>query len=73
MVLHDTMYLTVICDQVVFGTVVTHGPRSPLAPTAMTRLDIATELFKQAAQHSRRAAKALVCSDRGANLQFSER
>lgn len=57
---HSGRYLTVNCGQVVFGTVVTHGPRSPLACTAMTQLDVATELFRQAAGHSRRAAKALV-------------
>ncbi|KAL4249930.1 hypothetical protein ABKN59_002009 [Abortiporus biennis] len=44
---------------VVFGTVVTKGPRSPLAPAAVAQLDVACELFTKAAQLSRRAAKAL--------------
>lgn len=46
--------------QVVFGTVVTRGPRSPLAAPAMAQLDIAYELFEKASKLSRRAAKALV-------------
>lgn len=46
--------------QVVFGTVVTRGPRSPLAGSAVQQLDIGCELFHKAAVHSRRAAKALV-------------
>lgn len=46
---------------VVFGTVVTRGPRSPLATQAVAQLDIACELFTKAAKLSRRAAKALVC------------
>ncbi|THH00634.1 hypothetical protein EW026_g1916 [Hermanssonia centrifuga] len=44
---------------VVFGTVVTRGPRSPLASSAITQLDVAHDLFSKAALHSRRAAKAL--------------
>ncbi|KAI0075317.1 hypothetical protein K474DRAFT_1664369 [Panus rudis PR-1116 ss-1] len=44
---------------VVFGTVVTRGPQSPLAKTAMTQLDIAYELFTKASKISRRAARAL--------------
>ncbi|KAL6309381.1 fungal-specific transcription factor domain-containing protein [Sparassis latifolia] len=43
---------------VVFGTVVVRGPRSPLASAAMVQLDLASVLFKQAANHSPRAAKA---------------
>lgn len=45
---------------VVFGTVVTRGPRSPLAGSAIQQLDVGCELFERAAVHSRRAAKALV-------------
>ncbi|KAI0642067.1 fungal-specific transcription factor domain-containing protein [Trametes meyenii] len=44
---------------VVFATVVTRGPRSAMAPPALTQLDQAYELFTQASKHSRRAAKAL--------------
>ncbi|KAI0085743.1 fungal-specific transcription factor domain-containing protein [Irpex rosettiformis] len=44
---------------VVFGTVVTRGPRSPLASSAITQLDTACELFSKASRLSRRAAKAL--------------
>jgi hypothetical protein len=46
--------------QVVFGTIVTRGPRSPLASNAMVELDQACLLFSKAAAHSHRAAKALV-------------
>ena len=46
--------------QVVFGTIVTRGPRSALASNAMSELDQACLLFSKAAVHSRRAAKALV-------------
>ncbi|KAI0698383.1 hypothetical protein BC835DRAFT_1269122 [Cytidiella melzeri] len=44
---------------VVFGTVVTRGPKSPLAPSAILQLDTACELFSNASKLSRRAAKAL--------------
>ncbi|KAF7377431.1 Zn(2)-C6 fungal-type domain-containing protein [Mycena sanguinolenta] len=44
---------------VVFGTVVTRGPRSPLATAAMTELETACVLFSKAAVYSRRATKAL--------------
>ncbi|GJE99289.1 fungal-specific transcription factor domain-containing protein [Phanerochaete sordida] len=44
---------------IVFGTVVTRGPRSPLATAAVQQLDAGCELFERAAVHSRRAAKAL--------------
>ena len=47
---------------VVFGTVVTRGPRSPLAGSAMQQLEVGCELFERASGHSRRAAKALVRS-----------
>lgn len=45
---------------VVFGTIVTRGPKSPLAANAMTELESACVLFTKASAHSRRAAKALV-------------
>ncbi|KAG1774346.1 fungal-specific transcription factor domain-containing protein [Suillus placidus] len=44
---------------IVFGTIVTRGPQSPLASNAMKELDDACLLFSKAAAHSRRAAKAL--------------
>lgn len=44
---------------IVFGTIVTRGPQSPLASNAMKELDDACLLFSRAAAHSRRAAKAL--------------
>ncbi|KII83074.1 hypothetical protein PLICRDRAFT_47428 [Plicaturopsis crispa FD-325 SS-3] len=44
---------------IVFGTVVTRGPKSPLASSAMTELERACVLFSKASIHSRRAAKAL--------------
>jgi hypothetical protein len=47
---------------IVFGTVVMHGPRSPLAPAASTELEQAYDLFSRASKHSPRAAKALVRS-----------
>lgn len=46
--------------QVVFGVIVTRGPRSHLAASAMTELEEAVDLFSQAAQLNRRAAKAHV-------------
>lgn len=45
---------------VVFGTIVTRGPKSPLAANAMVELETACVLFTKASAHSRRAAKALV-------------
>ena len=46
---------------VVFGTVVTRGPRSPLAANAMSELERACTLFTRGSAHgSKRAAKALV-------------
>lgn len=44
---------------VVFGTVVTRGPRSPLSQSAMAELDQACVLFSKAAAYSIRAQKAL--------------
>jgi hypothetical protein len=46
--------------KVVFGTVATRGPNSPLANTAFTELDQACLLFSKAAAYSKRAKKALV-------------
>ncbi|KAG6907208.1 hypothetical protein DXG01_009897 [Tephrocybe rancida] len=46
-------------EQVVFGTVVTRGPRSPLAQSAMGELEQACILFSKASVYSIRAAKAL--------------
>ena len=48
-------------SQVVFGTVVTRGPRSPLAQSAMAELEQACVLFQKASTYSIRATKALVC------------
>lgn len=44
---------------VVFGTVVTRGPRSPLSQSAMAELDQACVLFSKAAMYNIRAQKAL--------------
>ncbi|KAF9224214.1 hypothetical protein BS17DRAFT_780653 [Gyrodon lividus] len=44
---------------IVFGTIVTRGPRSPLATNAMKELDDACLLFRKAATLNRRAARAL--------------
>ncbi|KAI6149927.1 fungal-specific transcription factor domain-containing protein [Pisolithus tinctorius] len=44
---------------IVFGTVVTRGPRSPMASDAMKELRDACILFSKASSHSRRAQKAL--------------
>ncbi|KAF7303857.1 Zn(2)-C6 fungal-type domain-containing protein [Mycena indigotica] len=54
-----TMWTFAFSSAVVFGTVVTRGPRSPLANAAMTELEQACILFSKAAVHSRRAMKAL--------------
>ncbi|KAK7052073.1 Zn(2)-C6 fungal-type domain-containing protein [Favolaschia claudopus] len=54
-----TMWTFAFTAAVVFGTVVTRGPRSPLASSAMTELDQACVLFSKAAVYSRRAQKAL--------------
>lgn len=45
---------------VIFGSIVTRGPSSNMAPSALAELDAAVELFKKASIHSKRAAKALV-------------
>ncbi|KAG6335793.1 hypothetical protein ID866_3289 [Astraeus odoratus] len=44
---------------VVFGTIVTRGPRSPMATSAMKELNDACLLLSKAAKQSRRAQKAL--------------
>ncbi|KAF7313921.1 Zn(2)-C6 fungal-type domain-containing protein [Mycena chlorophos] len=54
-----TMWTFAFSAAVVFGTVVTRGPRSLLAGSAMTELEQACLLFSKAATYSRRAAKAL--------------
>ncbi|KAJ7826286.1 fungal-specific transcription factor domain-containing protein [Mycena olivaceomarginata] len=50
---------TVLNAAMVFGTVVTRGPRSPLAAAAMAELEQACDLFSEAAVYSRRATEAL--------------
>ncbi|KAL0954257.1 hypothetical protein HGRIS_005385 [Hohenbuehelia grisea] len=54
-----SMWTFAFSAAVVFGTVVTRGPRSPLATSAMGELDQACILFSKAAVHSKRARKAL--------------
>ncbi|KAJ7220750.1 fungal-specific transcription factor domain-containing protein [Mycena pura] len=54
-----TMWTFAFSAAVVFGTVVTRGPRSPLAGAAMAELEQACVLFSKAALYSRRATKAL--------------
>ncbi|KAJ6564638.1 fungal-specific transcription factor domain-containing protein [Mycena capillaripes] len=54
-----TMWTFAFSAAVVFGTVVTRGPRSPLASAAMAELEQACVLFSKAAVYSRRATKAL--------------
>ncbi|KAJ7097562.1 fungal-specific transcription factor domain-containing protein [Mycena epipterygia] len=54
-----TMWTFAFSAAVVFGTVVTRGPRSPLAAAAMAELEQACVLFSKAAVYSRRATKAL--------------
>ena len=49
-----------VWKQIVFGTIVTRGPRSPLASNAIKEFDETCVLFTKVAKHSRRAAKALV-------------
>ncbi|KAJ7220756.1 hypothetical protein GGX14DRAFT_431972, partial [Mycena pura] len=59
-----TMWTFAFSAAVVFGTVVTRGPRSPLAGAAMAELEQACVLFSKAALYSRRATKALVSGPR---------
>jgi hypothetical protein len=60
--LHKHWLLMIDVGQVVFGTVVTRGPRSPLAQSAMSELEKAYILFSKASGYSIRATKALVSS-----------
>ncbi|TFK21657.1 hypothetical protein FA15DRAFT_672344 [Coprinopsis marcescibilis] len=54
-----TMWTFAFSASVVFGTVVTRGPRSPLAKSAMRELEQACILFSKASVYSMRATKAL--------------
>ncbi|KAG2012284.1 nuclear protein [Coprinopsis cinerea AmutBmut pab1-1] len=54
-----TMWTFAFSAAVVFGTVVTRGPRSPLAKSAMRELEQACILFSKASVYSTRATKAL--------------
>ncbi|KAG1736395.1 uncharacterized protein EDB91DRAFT_1142251 [Suillus paluster] len=54
-----TVWTFAFSSAIVFGTIVTRGPRSPLASNAMKELDDACLLFSRAAAHSRCAAQAL--------------
>lgn len=54
-----TVWTFAFSAAIVFGTIVTRGPQSPLASNAMKELDDAWLLFSKASVHSRRAAKAL--------------
>ncbi|KAG7093648.1 hypothetical protein E1B28_007310 [Marasmius oreades] len=54
-----SMWTFAFSAAVVFGTVVTRGPRSPLAQSAMIELDQACILFSKAAAYSLRASRAL--------------
>ncbi|KAF9266909.1 hypothetical protein L218DRAFT_956006 [Marasmius fiardii PR-910] len=54
-----SMWTFAFSAAVVFGTVVTRGPRSPLAQSAMIELDQACVLFSKAAAYSLRACRAL--------------
>ncbi|KAG2110104.1 hypothetical protein DEU56DRAFT_905607 [Suillus clintonianus] len=54
-----TVWTFAFSAAIVFGTIVTRGPQSPLASNAMKELDDACRLFSKAAAHSRCAAQAL--------------
>ncbi|KAG6849964.1 hypothetical protein H0H93_003153 [Arthromyces matolae] len=54
-----TMWTFAFSAAIVFGTVVTRGPRSPLAQSAMHELEQAYVLFSRASVYSIRATKAL--------------
>ncbi|KAF6750634.1 fungal-specific transcription factor domain-containing protein [Ephemerocybe angulata] len=54
-----TMWTFAFTAAVVFGTVVTRGPKSPLAKSAMRELEQACVLFSKASMYSVRATKAL--------------
>lgn len=53
------MWTLAFSAAVVFGTVVTRGPRSPLAQSAMSELEQACILFSKSSVYSIRASKAL--------------
>ncbi|KAF8235392.1 hypothetical protein L208DRAFT_1433902 [Tricholoma matsutake] len=53
------MWISGFTAGVAFGTVVTRGPRSPLAHSAMSELEKACVLFSKASVYSVRATKAL--------------
>ncbi|KAF5344686.1 hypothetical protein D9756_011476 [Leucocoprinus leucothites] len=54
-----TMWTFAFTAAVIFGTVVTRGPRSPVAQSAMAELEQALVLFTKASKYSIRALKAL--------------
>ncbi|KAG6848803.1 hypothetical protein H0H93_013878, partial [Arthromyces matolae] len=54
-----TMWTFAFSAAIVFGTVVTRGPKSPLAQSAMHELEQAYILFSRASEHSVRASQAL--------------
>lgn len=54
-----TIWTFAFSAAIVFGTIITRGPQSPLASNAMKELDGACLLFQRAASHSKRAAQAL--------------
>ncbi|KAF9445242.1 hypothetical protein P691DRAFT_795733 [Macrolepiota fuliginosa MF-IS2] len=54
-----TMWTFAFTAAVIFGTVVTRGPRSPLAQSAMAELEQALVLFTKASQYNVRALKSL--------------
>ncbi|KXN83523.1 hypothetical protein AN958_01347, partial [Leucoagaricus sp. SymC.cos] len=54
-----TMWTFAFTAAVIFGTVVTRGPRSPVARSAMAELEQALVLFTKASKNSIRALKAL--------------
>ncbi|KAL1681609.1 fungal-specific transcription factor domain-containing protein [Schizophyllum commune] len=56
---HLSMWTQAFGAAIVFGTVVTRGPKSPLATSAMQELDQACTLFAKAAVRSKRAVAAL--------------
>lgn len=47
-------------SSIIFGSIVTHSPRSALASNAMAELELMCKLFSDASVYSRRASKALV-------------
>ncbi|KAE9406550.1 hypothetical protein BT96DRAFT_875520 [Gymnopus androsaceus JB14] len=53
------VYQRLTLSQVMISSVVTHGPKSKVAPAALLELKSACELFEQAATHGGRAVKFL--------------